>query len=172
MAWQQCADISISHVTAWNNPVKTILQSMLMTFCSLQSHKVIGVRLQARSTVRRLWCNFNDNHWQWAQFPGIILSHSSWSRCNRKICFCSSLSEPRSTLFNQCKRQKKKGEKSPLTASDSVSFQSACIRFITFLSLHLVDASRVRLHWYGRGGLSCDYDIFLGALSSHSISLG
>lgn len=32
-----------------------------------------------------------------------------------------------------------------------LSFQSACIRFITFLSLRLVDAPRVQLHWYGRG---------------------
>lgn len=74
-------------------------------------------------------------------------------------------------LFNQCKKTKKR-KKIALTASDSVSFQSVCIRFITFLSLRLVDAPRVQLHWYGRRGLSCDYDIFLGALSSHSISLG
>lgn len=48
-AWQQCVDISISHVTTWNNPVKNILQSILMTFCSLQSLKVIRVRLQTQS---------------------------------------------------------------------------------------------------------------------------
>lgn len=37
-----------------------------------------------------------------------------------------------------------------LTASDSASFQSACIRFITFLSLRLVDAPRVPLQGSGR----------------------
>lgn len=95
-SWQQRADISISHVTAWNNPVKNILQSILMTFCSPQSHKVIKVGTRTLSTFRSLWCNFNDvsNHWQRVQFPGFILSCSRWNRWNTEICFCLSLSEP------------------------------------------------------------------------------
>lgn len=123
--------------------------------------------------ARSLWCSFNDvcNHWRWLRFPGVILSCSRWNRWDAEICFCVHLSAY-APLIQVVHKKKKKKKKSPLTACDSVSFQSACIRFITFLSLHLVDASRVPLHWYGRGGLSCDYDIFLGALSSHSISLG
>ena len=129
-----------------------------------------------------LCCNFNDNnnHWQSVRFfRASYLSRSRWNRRGTGIFFSFlwlRLSEPltQPMVGGRKKRGKRKGrkKKTTLTASDSVSFQSARIRFITFLSLHLVDASRVRLHWYGRGGLSCDYDIFLGALSSHSISLG
>lgn len=62
IAWQQCADISISHVTTWNNLVKNILQSILTTFCSVHLNKVMGVEKR----TRLLWWNFNDvnNHWQ------------------------------------------------------------------------------------------------------------
>lgn len=166
IAWQQCADISISHVTTWNNLVKNILQSILTTFCSVHLNKVMGVEKR----TRLLWWNFNDvnNHWQ-----GIVcrLLHAQGGIYEiEKIFFCVVvffMLESEWTTYSE-----RKEKRIALTASDSVSFQSACIRFITFLSLHLVDASRVWLHWYGRGGLSCDYDIFLGALSSHSISLG
>lgn len=98
--------------------------------------------------------------------------HAQGSECTSFffvfLVFGFCLNEP----LIQPMQKNKEEKKNALTASDSVSFQSVCIRFITFLSLRLVDAPRVQLHWYGRRGLSCDYDIFLGALSSHSISLG
>lgn len=176
----------VSHVTAWNNPVRNVLRSILMTFRSLLSRKVTrgGVCAGGGCKTRAgfLCCNFNDNnnHWQSVRFfRASYLSRSRWNRRGTGIFFSFlwlRLSEPltQPMVGGRKKRGKRKGrkKKTTLTASDSVSFQSARIRFITFLSLHLVDASRVRLHWYGRGGLSCDYDIFLGALSSHSISLG
>lgn len=164
-------------MTVWNNPVKNILQSILIIFLlssgGLKRARSSEVRIQARSTTRSLWCNFDglNNHWQWVQFPGNILSRSRWKNMEYKNLFLLESDWTTHHLFNWCKKEKKTGEKDPLTASDFVSFQSACIRFITFVSLHLVDASRVRRHWY-EGRLSCDYDIFLGALSSHSISLG
>lgn len=71
IAWQQYADISISHVTPSNNPVRNILQSILMTFYSPQSCKVTGVG-DANTPCTR-WNNFNgdgyDKH-------GFILSCS------------------------------------------------------------------------------------------------
>lgn len=150
------------------NPVKNILQSILMTFYSLQSHKVIGVRLHNMLHCEEPLVQF---YWHLRSLTGKY-SFSRWKRWNKELCFFLSLREHTPLIQPMLKKEEKGKKKSPITASDSVSFQSACIRFITFLSLHLVDASRVRLHWYGRGGLSCDYDIFLGALSSHSISLG
>ena len=132
-----------------------------------------------------LCCNFNDdNHWQSARFPGLHFFYLARGGIDREssFSFLFFLVESEWTTYStdggveggerKEEKRKEKKNKTTLTASDSVSFQSARIRFITFVSLHLVDASRVRLHWYGRGGLSCDYDIFLGALSSHSISLG
>lgn len=44
LGWQQCADIPLSPVTTWNNPVKkNTFKSILMAFYCPQSNKVIEV---------------------------------------------------------------------------------------------------------------------------------
>lgn len=77
----------------------------------------------------------------------VILSKADMIECGI-IFFCAC-------EYTACIRTKKRtgvgGWWRALTASDSLCFQSPCIRFITFLSLRLVDAPRVQLHWYGRG---------------------
>lgn len=114
-AWQQCSDISISHVTTWNDPVKRILCSVLTTFAP-QPHKVIGAGMQTRSTARILWCNFNNgkNNWQWVQFPGFVSSCTMLSIWNVKICSFARVSA--NHLLKRCKRRRKKRKKNYLNS--------------------------------------------------------